>query len=166
MNENTALKPLTETYESWSITTLRDNDARAWFLGKAFAAPLGVKPNAIRMQIADLPDEDKAVILIDTPGGRQKMTFVSESGALQIGHEESQAGCRQDAQVRLRYCCEIQPGRTHCGQPTSLPARGSGGSHKRVVGFQTRHARLLPVVWGCTCPPHRLQTTNLHAHTP
>lgn len=103
MENDTALQPLEESFEGLKMTTLCDHDGVAWFLAKDLATPMGVKPNAIRMQVADLSDEDKVVISIDTPGGRQKMTFVSESGAAQIIVQS-----RKPAAAKLRkWVCDI-----------------------------------------------------------
>lgn len=103
MENNTALQPLTETFESWSVTTLQKDEGQAWFLAKDLAGPLGVGRDAIRHQVADLDATDKDVILIHTPGGRQKMTFVSESGAAQIIVQS-----RKPAAAKLRkWVCDI-----------------------------------------------------------
>jgi len=78
------LVPIFESFESHTLTVLKKESGDPWFLAKCLAAPLGVGRDSIRHQIADLEASDKDVISIHTPGGPQKMTFVSESGALQI----------------------------------------------------------------------------------
>lgn len=78
------LAPIFESFEDHTLTILRPDGGEPWFLAKDLAYPLGVNRDAVRHQTAELPDSDKRVISIHTPGGPQKMTFVSESGALQI----------------------------------------------------------------------------------
>lgn len=94
---------LTETFENHSLTTLKDNDGQAWFLAKDLAGPLSIGRNAIRMQLADLDPADKDVISIDTPGGKQKMTFVSESGVFQIIVQSRKP---QAAKIR-KWVCDV-----------------------------------------------------------
>lgn len=78
------LAPIFESFEGYTLTVLKKEDGSAWFLAKELADPLSIGSDAVRHRVADLEDSDKGVILIHTPGGPQKMTFVSESGALQI----------------------------------------------------------------------------------
>lgn len=78
------LVPVFESFESHTLTILKKDNGEAWFLAKSLASPLGVGRDSIRHQIAELDESDKGVISIHTPGGPQEMSFVSESGALQI----------------------------------------------------------------------------------
>lgn len=55
-----------------------------WVMGQDLAAPLGVKPDAIRQQIRDLEPSDVRVISIHTNKGPRNATFLSRSGAYQI----------------------------------------------------------------------------------
>lgn len=103
MEETRALRPLTETFESWSITTLRDHANLAWFQAKDLAEPLGVGRDSIRHQVADLTDEDVRVISIHTNKGSRKATFVSESGALQLVMQSRKPGA---AKLR-KWVCDI-----------------------------------------------------------
>ena len=97
------LQLLTESFESHSLTVLKDDAGQAWFLSKDLAEPLGVNRNAIRMQVADLAPSDIRVIPIDTNKGSRKASFVSESGALQIIVQS-----RKPEAARLRkWVCDI-----------------------------------------------------------
>lgn len=55
-----------------------------WVMGQDLAAPLGVKPDAIRQQIRDLEPADVRVISIHTNKGSRNATFLSRSGAYQV----------------------------------------------------------------------------------
>ena len=58
---------------------IQEIDGEPWFVGKDVAKALGYKnpQEAIRTHVAE---EDKGVSEIRTPGGRQKITFINESG--------------------------------------------------------------------------------------
>ena len=58
---------------------IQEIDGEPWFVGKDVAGALGYRETAkaIRTHVAE---EDKGVSEMDTPGGRQKITFINESG--------------------------------------------------------------------------------------
>lgn len=58
-------------------TIVKNNEP--WFVGKDVADALGYKETAkaIRERV---DDDDKGVSILDTPGGKQKMTIINESG--------------------------------------------------------------------------------------
>lgn len=58
-------------------TLLIDNEP--WAVGKDVAEALGYK-EAIKAVRTHVDDEDKGVSEMDTPGGRQKVTIINESG--------------------------------------------------------------------------------------
>ena len=97
------LSPIFESFEAHTLTVLKRDSGEAWFLAKDFAEPMGVGADSVRHRIADLDDSDKDVISIHTPGGPQKMTFVSESGALQLVMQSRKPEAR-----RLRkWVCDL-----------------------------------------------------------
>ncbi|WP_296142367.1 phage antirepressor [uncultured Anaerococcus sp.] len=61
------------------LRTIKDEYGEPWFVGKDVAKALGFTNtrDAIRTHVFE---EDKGVDLVDTLGGRQKMTVVNESG--------------------------------------------------------------------------------------
>lgn len=61
------------------LRTIKDENGEPWFVGKDVAKALGFTNtrDAIRTHVFE---EDKGVDLVDTLGGRQKMTVVNESG--------------------------------------------------------------------------------------
>ncbi len=65
--------------EFGEIRTIIDEHSEPWFVGKDVAKALGFANtrDAIRTHVFE---EDKGVDLVDTLGGRQKMTMVNESG--------------------------------------------------------------------------------------
>ena len=65
--------------EFGQIRTIIDENNEPWFVGKDVAKALGFTNtrDAIRTHVFE---EDKGVDLVDTLGGRQKMTIVNESG--------------------------------------------------------------------------------------
>ena len=65
--------------EFGQIRTIIDEHNEPWFVGKDVAKALGFTNtrDAIRTHVFE---EDKGVDLVDTLGGRQKMTIVNESG--------------------------------------------------------------------------------------
>lgn len=65
--------------EFGQIRTIVDENNEPWFVGKDVAKALGFTNtrDAIRTHVFE---EDKGVDLVDTLGGRQKMTIVNESG--------------------------------------------------------------------------------------
>lgn len=67
-----------ESQEFGSVRTLTVND-EPWFVGKDVAIALGFKTprDAIRTHVFE---EDKGVDSIVTPGGKQQMTIINESG--------------------------------------------------------------------------------------
>lgn len=65
--------------EFGQVRTIIDENSEPWFVGKDVAKALGFTNtrDAIRTHVFE---EDKGVDLVDTLGGRQKMTIVNESG--------------------------------------------------------------------------------------
>lgn len=65
--------------EFGEIRTIVDENSEPWFVGKDVAKALGFTNtrDAIRTHVFE---EDKGVDLVDTLGGRQKMTMINESG--------------------------------------------------------------------------------------
>lgn len=61
------------------VRTIIDENSEPWFVGKDVAKALGFTNtrDAIRTHVFE---EDKGVDLVDTLGGRQKMTMINESG--------------------------------------------------------------------------------------
>ena len=74
-----------ENPEFGSIRTV-ELDGTPWLVGKDVAQALGyVKPeNALS---AHVDEEDKGVTELVTPGGKQKMTIINESGQAADGQE-------------------------------------------------------------------------------
>ena len=74
------------------IRTIVDENSEPWFVGKDVAKALGFTNtrDAIRTHVFE---EDKGVDLVDTLGGRQKMTMINESGlyALVFGSQVEDA---------------------------------------------------------------------------
>ncbi|MCX0325204.1 BRO family protein [Apilactobacillus kunkeei] len=70
--------PMIFNFKNNQVRTVQiDNDA--WFVGKDVATILGYSQTA--KAVRDHVDkEDKGVSVLDTPGGQQKMTLISESG--------------------------------------------------------------------------------------
>ena len=68
-----------ENSEFGELRTIKDEKGEPWFVGKDVAKALGFTNtrDAIRTHVFE---EDKGVDLVDTLGGRQKMTVVNESG--------------------------------------------------------------------------------------
>ena len=64
--------------EFGKVRTIVQNN-EPWFVGKDVADALGYKETAkaIRERV---DDDDKGVSILDTPGGKQKMTIINESG--------------------------------------------------------------------------------------
>ena len=64
--------------EFGKVRTIAKNN-EPWFVGKDVADALGYKETAkaIRERV---DDDDKGVSILDTPGGKQKMTIINESG--------------------------------------------------------------------------------------
>ncbi len=62
-----------------AIRTLTDDQGEPWFVGKDIAEALGYKnvQKAVRNHV---DEEDKGVNEMDTPGGRQPLIFINESG--------------------------------------------------------------------------------------
>lgn len=73
-------------------TTIRDGEP--WFVAADVCRALEIK-NA-RDAVARLDDDEKGVVLTDTPGGQQKMNVVNEPGlyALVLGSRKPEAGSR------------------------------------------------------------------------
>ena len=68
-----------ENNDFGELRTITDENGNPWFVGKDVAKALGFTNtrDAIRTHVFE---EDKGVDLVDTLGGRQKMTVVNESG--------------------------------------------------------------------------------------
>lgn len=64
--------------EFGSVRTVMIND-EPWFIGKDVAVALGYKETAKAVR-EKVDEEDKGVSEMDTPGGKQKVMFVNESG--------------------------------------------------------------------------------------
>ncbi len=59
-----------------------DQDGNPWFVAKDVCQILGIKNH--RQACADLDDDEKGVITMDTPGGPQKTLIISESGVYKL----------------------------------------------------------------------------------
>lgn len=60
-----------------------DIKGEAWVVGKDVAERLGYKETAKAIR-THVDDEDKGVSVLDTPGGKQKMTIINESGVYSL----------------------------------------------------------------------------------
>ena len=60
-----------------------NNGGEPWFVGKDIAAALGYKETAKAIR-EHVDREDKGVSEMDTPGGKQKLTIVNESGVYSL----------------------------------------------------------------------------------
>ena len=60
-----------------------DNEGDVWYVGRDVATSLGyAKPaDAVRIHV---PDKYKGVFEIETPGGKQKVTFINEAGVYKL----------------------------------------------------------------------------------
>ena len=76
MDNNSALRVF--VYGCEPVRTI-DKDGEIWFVGKDVAGILGYieTAKAIREHVEE---EDKGVSVLDTPGGKQSMTIINESG--------------------------------------------------------------------------------------
>lgn len=68
-----------ENNEFGEIRTITDEQGEPWFVGKDVAEVLKYKRTADALKV-HVDEEDKGVGEIQTPGGKQKMTVINESG--------------------------------------------------------------------------------------
>lgn len=68
-----------------------------WVIARDLATPLGITRQVVRTHVAELEAEDKDVYSVDTPGGKQNVAIISESGWLQITCQG-----RKDSAKRVR----------------------------------------------------------------
>jgi toxin-antitoxin system, toxin component, bro family len=68
-----------ENNEFGEIRTITDKQGEPWFVGKDVAEVLKYKRTADALKV-HVDEEDKGVGEIQTPGGKQKMTVINESG--------------------------------------------------------------------------------------
>ena len=78
MDSNNSALQVFEYDGSRKVRTI-DRDGEVWFVGKDVAEILGYieTAKAIREHVEE---EDKGVSVLDTPGGKQSMTIINESG--------------------------------------------------------------------------------------
>ena len=78
LNNNRNIAITTFTYGDNPVRTI-DKNGEIWFVGKDVAGILGYieTAKAIREHVEE---EDKGVSVLDTPGGKQSMTIINESG--------------------------------------------------------------------------------------
>lgn len=72
-------KPLQQfKFQNWNVTVL-EKDGEPWWVGKEVADILGYKRTADAIK-AHVEEEDKGVGVLQTPGGKQKVIIINESG--------------------------------------------------------------------------------------
>jgi prophage antirepressor-like protein len=81
--------PMPFQFEGAQIRIVTDDDGAAWFVAQDVCAVLGITTDQTRR----LDDDEKALRLIQTPGGAQQMVAVNEPGlyALILGSRKSEA---------------------------------------------------------------------------
>ena len=65
--------------EEFGTVRAMEIDGEPWFVGKDVAEILGYKETAKAVR-THIDDEDKGVSVLDTPGGKQNITIINESG--------------------------------------------------------------------------------------
>lgn len=69
-------------FENQQVRTLKIN-GEPWFVGKDIATILGYKQAAKAVR-EHVDDEDKGVSILDTPGGKQQVQIINESGVYSL----------------------------------------------------------------------------------
>lgn len=64
------------------MVRISDQSGAPWFVGRDVCASLGHKN--LRQVLARLPDDEKGVLNVDTLGGEQEMTIISEPGMYRL----------------------------------------------------------------------------------
>ena len=77
MNNITLLK-----FEGYPVRTKQDEEGTLWFVAADVCRYFGIRNP--RNVTARLEDDEKQRMFVDTPGGRQKMTLINESGLYNV----------------------------------------------------------------------------------
>lgn len=82
MNKSKPTSVTPFVYESTEIRTLKEADGSVWFIAKDVCDILGL--NNVTMALSKVPDNHKGVNQIETPGGKQRLNVVDESGLYRL----------------------------------------------------------------------------------
>jgi prophage antirepressor-like protein len=69
-------------YKGKEVRLTQDNSGEIWFVAKDICEDIGIKNS--RSALAAIPDDEKDVQIFDTPGGRQDLNVISESGRYRL----------------------------------------------------------------------------------
>ena len=98
-------------FEGHSLTFLESESGELLIKASDLAAPMGITKSALRNHLASLGPEDKVVLLADTPGGAQKVSFVTRSGGLQIASRGETEQCRRLNKALCDFVVEWMDGK-------------------------------------------------------
>jgi prophage antirepressor-like protein len=131
-------------FEGTDVRIDVDEHGAPWFCAKNVGACLEMTRSATRTALTQLTPGEKGVRLTDTPGGRQRLTFVSESGlyALVLQSRKPDA-----AKFRLWVTSEVLPQIARTGafavaEPSSAEVIAKGYALAIEAAERERQARL------------------------
>lgn len=77
--ENVAENILTFTNTEFGSIRVMDIDSQPWFVGRDVASVLGYSSPSVAV-VKRVEEEDKGISILETPGGKQKIVIINESG--------------------------------------------------------------------------------------
>ena len=82
------------------LRALKGSDGEPWFVAKDVCEILGIGNS--RQALSRLDDDEKGVILNDTPGGRQNVSIVNEAGFYSLVLSSRKPEAREFAGLLMR----------------------------------------------------------------
>ena len=119
-------------YQDFTVRTYTDEDGEVWLVAKDVCAVLGI--SKYRDAIADLDEDERMSINVDTPGGKQDMAAINEPGLYKLTFRSNKPGAKE---FTRKVTHEILPQINHTGSY-------SINNSKPVITEDTREKHTLP----------------------
>ncbi len=97
-------------YQDFTVRTFTDTDGEVWLVAKDVCAVLGI--SKYRDAIADLDEDERMSINVDTPGGKQDMAAINEPGLYKLTFRSNKPGAKE---FTRKVTHEILPQINHTG---------------------------------------------------
>lgn len=97
-------------YQDFTVRTFTDTDGEIWLVAKDVCAVLGI--SKYRDAIADLDEDERMSINVDTPGGKQDMAAINEPGLYKLTFRSNKPGAKE---FTRKVTHEILPQINHTG---------------------------------------------------
>lgn len=97
-------------YQDFTVRTYTDENGEVWLVAKDVCAVLGI--SKYRDAIADLDEDERMSINVDTPGGKQDMAAINEPGLYKLTFRSNKPGAKE---FTRKVTHEILPQINHTG---------------------------------------------------